>query len=501
MIGARLGKWVIDKELGRGGMGRVYLGHEEASGQQAAVKVLSAALVQEPGFVQRFQREIEVLAQLDHPQIVRFYASGSQDGVPFYAMEYVEGESFEQLLQQQGRLPWKEVLDAALQIAPALKHAHDRGIIHRDIKPPNLLRTPAGVVKLTDFGVAKVFAARPLTNAGGVIGTAEYVSPEQATGKAATKRSDLYSLGVVLYALLTGRPPFEGRSTAEVLHKHVYAQFDRPSKVVPEIPYEFDEVICRLLEKDPGKRPPDGLVLHRQLESLRRKLDRKAQRTDLGQHGEHTVADNQPEEAGTSNPGLATMVSREIRRELEAQNRGGTLNQWLNKPWVLVVLFLLCVGTIVWAIWLRPEPSRAGKPESEEEQLSIGDQLHLLRELNRVKGPVSAAQRFYLRGLRRYSEGDVEGTRRDWRDVIRSFREVESENRWVRLAEKGLAELDRREERPDESIRQALQKAREFCKQGQREKAEEIWQGLEGLFRDDSSKGELLKEIQRERGR
>src|SRR5437588_3978265 len=160
-------------------------------------------------------------------------------------MEYVPGDNFEQLLLQHGRLPWKEVLDAALQICPALKHAHDRGIVHRDIKPPNLLRDPAGIIKLTDFGIAKVFAARHLTNTGGVVGTAEFLSPEQASGKQATKRSDLYSLGVVLYTMITGRTPFEGQGTADILHKHLYAQFDPPKKIVPEIPYELDEIVSQ----------------------------------------------------------------------------------------------------------------------------------------------------------------------------------------------------------------------------------------------------------------
>src|SRR5713101_9278088 len=130
MIGSKLGKWIIDKELGRGGMGRVYLAHEESGGQLAAVKLLAAELAQESGFLQRFQREIEVLGQLSHPNIVRFYESGSQDGRYFFAMEYVEGESFEQILHRQDRVPWQEVLDAAVQICAALKHAHDRGIIH-----------------------------------------------------------------------------------------------------------------------------------------------------------------------------------------------------------------------------------------------------------------------------------------------------------------------------------------------------------------------------------
>jgi serine/threonine-protein kinase len=210
MLGDRLGNWIVYKELGRGGMGRVFLGREELTGRQVALKVLAAELAQEVGFLQRFQREIEALQKLDHPNIVHFYKSGYENGFYYYAMEYVEGENLEEILAKRQRLPYDEVLAIAQQVCAALKHAHDHGIIHRDLKPPNLLMTADGVVKLTDFGIAKVFAADNLTSTGSVLGTAEFMSPEQATGKPVSKRSDLYSLGVVLYALLTGRPPFQG---------------------------------------------------------------------------------------------------------------------------------------------------------------------------------------------------------------------------------------------------------------------------------------------------
>src|SRR5437660_717595 len=152
MIGDRLGKWVIYKELGRGGMGRVFLAQEEIGGRKAALKVLAAELAQDAGFLHRFQREIATLSQLDHPHIVRFYEAGFENGMHFYAMEYVDGSSFEEILEAERRLSWKEVLDTALQVCPALRHVHDHGIIHRDLKPANILRTAAGVVKLSDFG-------------------------------------------------------------------------------------------------------------------------------------------------------------------------------------------------------------------------------------------------------------------------------------------------------------------------------------------------------------
>ena len=263
MIGEHLGKWIVEREIGRGGMGVVYLGREETSGQMAALKVLTPELSQEPGFLERFRREIAAVSALDHPNIVKFFEAGESDRRHFYAMEFVQGEDFEVILTRFGRLAWREVLNIAMQICPALKHAHDRGIIHRDIKPHNLLRSDSGQVKLADFGIAKVFASRQLTRAGGIVGTADYLSPEQAQGKPATKRSDLYSLGVVLYRMLTGWVPFQGNSTAELLHKHVYGRFDSPAKRVTEIPAELDRTRLQVAGKDPDKRPPDALVLRR----------------------------------------------------------------------------------------------------------------------------------------------------------------------------------------------------------------------------------------------
>src|SRR5262245_45022137 len=167
MIGDRLGKWVIFKEIGRGGMGHVYLAREEIGGRQAALKVLAAELAKDAGFLQRFQREMSILSKLAHPGIVQFYEAGEENGLFFYAMEYVEGQSLDDILAEKGRFAWQDVLDIASQVCPALKHVHDHGVIHRDLKPSNLLRTPDGRIKLTDFGIAKVFAATHLPATGG----------------------------------------------------------------------------------------------------------------------------------------------------------------------------------------------------------------------------------------------------------------------------------------------------------------------------------------------
>src|SRR5437763_708426 len=279
MIGKQLGCWVLERELGRGGMGTVYLARREGGPatlpERAAVKVLSGYLGSDGGARARFQREIDVLSRLNHPHIVRFLGAGEDGGVRHYVMEYVEGPSYEAILKERRKLPWPEVLDLALQVCLPLKHAHDHGVIHRDLKPSNLLRgpsaddsTPYGILKLTDFGIARVFGGEHLTVTGAIVGTPEFVSPEQAAGKAPTKKSDLYSLGIVLYTLLTGRPPFTGE-LLDVLHKQRYGQCEKLSRLVSDLPHDFEEGIVELLEKEPEKGRADAGVLHRRLDSQR----------------------------------------------------------------------------------------------------------------------------------------------------------------------------------------------------------------------------------------
>src|SRR6516165_8935 len=255
----RIGPYEIREKLGAGGMGSVYLGRHVETGRLAAVKVLTASLAREQGFVERFNREIDAMRKLKNPHIVELFEHGVENENYYYAMEYVEGETLMQLMRREKRIPWQKALDFAVQICQALKAAHDAGIIHRDLKPSNLLVTAEGVVKLTDFGVAQVFASNRLTVTGGIIGTAEYMSPDQAQGKRASKQSDLYSLGAVLYTMVAGRTPFSGTTAVEVIQKHKFGLFDRPKMYVDELPARVDDTICRLLEKEPSKRFPDAL--------------------------------------------------------------------------------------------------------------------------------------------------------------------------------------------------------------------------------------------------
>jgi hypothetical protein len=529
MLGDRLGKWVIFKELGRGGMGRVFLAQEELNGRQAAIKILAAELAQDTGFLQRFEREIQTLSQLDHPNIVRFYEAGMENNQYFYAMEYVDGQSLEEALAVQGRLTWQEVLDAAIQVCQALRHVHDHGVIHRDLKPPNLLRTATGQVKLTDFGIAKVFASSHLTATGGVVGTAEFLSPEQAAGKPVSKRSDLYSLGVVLYTLLTGKPPFEGESFVELLHKHRYGQFDRPQRKVPEIPYELDEIVCQLLEKDPNQRPPDCLVLGKQLEALRRKLERKSQLTQDNVPQAQTIAENRPEDfEPESLPGPGTLMSRLMRAELDRQNRQGPVMRLLNRAWLLAVLLVLCIGTIVWAFW---PPSAATLFERGAQLMASGrsadwetawkehldplnkrypdhpyqEEVARFREkrdsVRRAGEGLDEAQRLFRHGERLRKEGQYLKAKKVWENLTQAFIGVDSEKEWVERSEQALKDLEKTASAKErwEPVRAALKRAASLRADGNRAGAEKIWSSIQFLYRDDPWAGEILAEVAKAR--
>jgi serine/threonine protein kinase len=264
----KLGPFKLEKLLGRGGMGAVYIGVNEATGQRAAIKLLSGHLAEDANFRERFKLEIETLKRLLHPNIVQLHGYGEEDGHLYYVMELVEGRSLEEELRAGRRFPWRDVVRIGIAIAQALKHAHDRGIIHRDLKPANLLIDSQDHVKLADFGIAKLYGCTSVTAEGGVLGTADYMAPEQADGKQVTTRCDLYALGSVLYALLTGKPPFAGKSIIEVITALQKEQPVPVRRLAPDTPEEFEQIILQLLEKDPPKRIPTALAVANRLKAM-----------------------------------------------------------------------------------------------------------------------------------------------------------------------------------------------------------------------------------------
>ncbi len=269
-----IGPYTIVEILGQGGMGTVYKGVHAKTEEPVAIKVISSAMAQHARFRRRFDAEIQTLLRLKHPNIVQLIGYGEERGLLFYSMEYVDGENLHQMLRREKRFPWNTVLDWAIEIGSALKHAHDFGIIHRDLKPANLMINPQGHVKLTDFGIAKLFGSTEQTVPGSVLGTADFMPPEQAEGKPVTVRSDLYALGAICYASIAGRTPFIGSNVPEILFNVRYGSFTPLRELAPECPEEFSDLIEELLRRDPSQRPPTAIVVNKRLQSLRVGLSR-----------------------------------------------------------------------------------------------------------------------------------------------------------------------------------------------------------------------------------
>jgi beta-lactam-binding protein with PASTA domain/predicted Ser/Thr protein kinase len=248
------GRYRVIRRLGSGGMANVYLAEDEELGRRVAIKVLDDRHAKDEQFVERFRREAKNAASLSHPNIVSIYDRGEAEGTFYIAMEYIEGRSLKELVVARGPLAIGQAVAYARQILGAIRFAHRKGIVHRDIKPHNVLADSDGRLKVTDFGIARAGAASQMTEAGSIIGTAQYLSPEQARGAPVDQRSDLYSVGVVLYELLTGSVPFTGDTPVEIAMKHISTVPEPPSARRPEVPNDLDLVVLRALAKDPKER-------------------------------------------------------------------------------------------------------------------------------------------------------------------------------------------------------------------------------------------------------
>jgi len=247
------GRYRIVRKLGTGGMANVYLAEDEVLGRRVAIKILNDRHAGDDQFVERFRREAKNAASLSHPNIVSIYDRGEAEGTYYIAMEYLDGRSLKELIVARGPAPVHLAIDYARQILAAIRFAHRHGIVHRDIKPHNVLVDAEGRLKVTDFGIARAGVSQ-MTEAGSIIGTAQYLSPEQAKGAPVDQTSDLYSVGVVLYELLTGVVPFGGDTPVEIAMKHLSAPPEPPSVKRAEIPRELDLVVLRALAKDPADR-------------------------------------------------------------------------------------------------------------------------------------------------------------------------------------------------------------------------------------------------------
>ena len=246
-------RYVIKRRLGSGGMADVYLAEDQELGRRVALKLLNERHAADEQFVERFRREAQSAAGLNHPSIVSIFDRGYAEGTYYIAMEYLDGRTLKELLVRNGPTPIPIAIDYARQILGALAFAHRNGIVHRDIKPHNIVVGGDGRLKVTDFGIARSGASQ-MTEAGSIVGTAQYLSPEQARGAPVDQRSDIYSLGIVLYEMLTGKVPFTGDTPVEIAMKHLSQIPEPPSKLRPEVPHDLDAIVMRALAKEPEGR-------------------------------------------------------------------------------------------------------------------------------------------------------------------------------------------------------------------------------------------------------
>jgi eukaryotic-like serine/threonine-protein kinase len=267
------GRYELGRQLGAGGMARVYLGHDRLLDREVAVKVLAEPYASDPNFVERFRREASAAAGLNHPNIVAVYDRGEADGSYYIVMEYLSGPDLKQVIRSRAPLAPTEAIDAAQQILAALGAAHRRDVVHRDVKPQNVLVAEDGHLKVTDFGIARAGADRDMTEAGSVIGTAQYLSPEQARGDEVTAASDTYAVGIVLYEMLTGRVPFDGGPPVAVAMKQISDEPVSPRIVEPSVPRELEAVVLRALAKRPSERYRTAEEMSRALAEVRGALD------------------------------------------------------------------------------------------------------------------------------------------------------------------------------------------------------------------------------------
>jgi predicted Ser/Thr protein kinase len=263
----RFGPYRVEDRIGAGGMGVVYLALDEALQRHVALKTLLPALAADPEFVARFKREAQSAAALNHPNITQIYTIGQEGRVPFFAMEMIRGQSLDAVLREKGAIPASEAVGYILQAAKGLRHAAQKKLIHRDIKPSNLMLTEDGVLKITDFGLAKAARSETqLTATGEVLGSPGYISPEQASGAALDSRSDIYSLGATFYHLVTGRLPFEAPTPVAMIVKHMSEPLRSPRAINTAVPYPIASAIQKMMAKRPGERFQDYDALIRELE-------------------------------------------------------------------------------------------------------------------------------------------------------------------------------------------------------------------------------------------
>src|ERR671937_138901 len=343
------GRYRIVRKLGAGGMADVYLAEDQELGRRVAIKILNDRHAADDQFVERFRREAKNAAGLSHPNIVSIYDRGTAEGTYYIAMEYLDGRSLKEMIVGRGPAPVKTAIDYARQILAAVGFAHRNGIVHRDIKPHNVLVSPEGRLKVTDFGIARSGASQ-MTEVGSIIGTAQYLSPEQARGSPVDQTSDLYSVGVVLYEMLTGQVPFTGDTPLAIAMKHLSEVPKPPSELRPEVPHDLDLVVLRALAKDPEDRYQTAEEMDADLARVQRGLSVSSQTADTatavlagaGISGAPTIIAPRPTQVAPPQPPPRMPPAAYYGYEGPPRR---SRSIW---PWLLVLLLLAGAGAAAW---------------------------------------------------------------------------------------------------------------------------------------------------------
>ena len=345
-------RYRLDRKIGSGGMADVWLADDTELDRKVAVKILHDNFAQDSEFVQRFQREAQAAAGLQHPNVVGIFDRGAFDGTYFIAMEYVDGPSLKDLVK--GGMSPKDAIDFTRQILNAARFAHRKGIVHRDLKPQNVLIDDEGRARVADFGIARAGESSDITATGSVMGTAQYISPEQAQGKETTPRSDIYSIGVILYEALTGRVPFQGDSAVAVALKQVSEAPRRPSAINPNVPPALDAVVMRALAKDPDARFKDADAFLRALDAAEKAPDTP--------RPQDTAA-----YAAVTPEGETDMPADEVVEEEFVQRR--------RPPWRWIILALLAAAVAGLVAFALTRPSHVSVPDVIGQDVDAATQI------------------------------------------------------------------------------------------------------------------------------
>jgi beta-lactam-binding protein with PASTA domain/predicted Ser/Thr protein kinase len=362
------GRYKVLRRLGSGGMADVFLAEDQQLGRQVALKLLHGRFAADPDFVERFRREARAAAGLQHPNVVSVYDRGSWDDTYYIAMEYLPGRSLKQLIRDEAPLDPVRAIDITIQILKAARFAHRRGVIHRDLKPHNVIVDDADQAKVTDFGIARA-GASDMTETGSIMGTSQYLSPEQAQGHAVEAPSDLYSIGVVLYELITGRVPFDAEAAVTIALKHVSELPRPPHELNPRVAPELEQIVLWVLNKNPADRPASADEFITALETARASIL-------SGDPAQNTAA-MAALAAGAGGAAVGGLVdpvpypppSTNGTGEHDVERRRG----WL--PWLLALLALLLIAGGAAAAYLLTRPAQAKVPAV------TGDQLNVARDI------------------------------------------------------------------------------------------------------------------------